>query len=291
MSLDSNESRLLPGDGTVKPITNASAALVDAHVHFYPEFTATTFLYSAARNFAAAAQRCGVADYVGILCLTETASEHWFDELLTNARATGSLGEGWHLEELDKGQAVRASHAGAQVIIAPGQQIVTSEDVEVLSLCCATRVGDRLPLVETITAVEALDAITVLPWGFGKWWSTRGKIVRAAYLSNHDHLFLGDNSGRLRSTPRPTLFATAERMGGRVLPGTDPLPFVSEQTKPGIFGCVLRASFSRTTPIDDLRMHLKGGVEPQPYGRLESLFRFVNHQVRMQVRKRGHLGP
>jgi len=73
-----------------------------------------------------------------------------------------------------------------------------------------------------------------------------------------------------------------------VLPGTDPLPFKSEQTKAGRYGFLLDGAMDRDRPAAAIRDLLREQTaQPRAFGRLESLGRFLRNQVGMQIRKRG----
>jgi hypothetical protein len=76
-----------------------------------------------------------------------------------------------------------------------------------------------------VRAVQDSGALTVLPWGFGKWWGERGRRVeRLVNELGANAVFLGDNGSRPQALGRPRLIETGERQGFRVLPGTDPFP-------------------------------------------------------------------
>jgi hypothetical protein len=143
-----------------------------------------------------------------------------------------------------------------------------------------------------VAAVRAEGGFAVLPWGFGKWTGRRGRVV-ADYLRGADRrVALGDNGGRLGLAPRPRLFDDAVRAGRVVLPGSDPLPFASQTTNAGRYGCVLEGDLDAAAPARDL-IDLLVRLETQPctYGRLESLSGFLGSQLRMQWRKRRRARP
>ncbi|MFQ5467434.1 MAG: hypothetical protein ACE5DS_04790, partial [Kiloniellaceae bacterium] len=140
----------------------------------------------------------------------------------------------------------------------------------------------------TLKDVLASEALAVVPWGFGKWWFGRGRLLGAA-LDGFDpgRVFLGDNSGRPRGLLRPALFAHGRALGLRILPGTDPLPFSHEAGKAGGFGFVLEGSLDMERPAASIRARARAlAAQPRTYGRLETWGRFARHQVAMQMRKR-----
>jgi hypothetical protein len=135
--------------------------------------------------------------------------------------------------------------------------------------------------------VKECGAVPVIPWGFGKWMGTRGKIVRDLLeLARKTDIFLGDNGGRPAFLPRPVHFNSAESLGIRILPGSDPLPFSSEYWRPGSFGFLVEGAMNHEHPGKDLGyILLDPNTLPKPYGKLENPYRFFRNQIAMQIRK------
>ena len=160
-----------------------------------------------------------------------------------------------------------------------------------LALATTAHLPDGESIRKTLAAVAELDGISVLPWGFGKWTASRGRIL-TELLSEHGHFefFLGDNSGRLRAAPEPGVFSYARERGIKVLPGTDPLPFRSQQDRAGSYGFWVSGSVSYETPASDLK-RLLYQTDLHAYGRGEGLVRFGINQVAMQVVKRVRRRP
>ena len=260
---------------------------VDAHVHLHPLFDLAGFVTSAARNVATAARSLGVAeeDAIGVLLLSEGANEAAFARLGSAA----DLGApAWTVDATREPESLRVREGGRlRMIVVAGRQIVTREGVEVLSLLCGENVADGMPLDDTIEVVRLGDGIPVLPWGFGKWTMRRGALVAAVLRSRPRDVFLGDNGGRLGAAPEPRLFAEARARGVWVLPGSDPLPFRSEQSRAGAFGFLADLRLDAERPAEALRGWLRTLREQPPrYGTLETLGRFCRNQARMQWRKR-----
>jgi hypothetical protein len=265
----------------------AGSVLADAHVHFYPCFDRGAFLGRAARNFARAAARLGRDDATGVLLFTEGANERFFRALRDRAGQTPE--GGWSFRRTEEEESLLAIENGVvRMILVAGRQIVAAEDLEVLALGSDDDFPDRRPIAETVEHVQARGALPVVPWGFGKWWFRRGKIL-GELLESQDpsRFFLGDNRARPRGTPRPRLFARAAARGIRVLPGTDPLPFPQEEGLAGSYGFALDGTLDVDRPAADLKARLRdGGTAVRPYGRGEGIVPFVRNQVAMQKRKR-----
>jgi hypothetical protein len=157
----------------------------------------------------------------------------------------------------------------------------------VLALATDSHLGDGLPLFDTLGWANERGAITVLPWGFGKWSFGRGELVRQALSRlGRDHLFLGDSAARPERSTRPRLFSEAEEKRIHILPGTDPLPFPSHTTRAGSYGFALPGTLDEAAPARSLRQLVAGLLrQPRSYGRREGLLGFLYAQARMNARK------
>ncbi|MGH7629351.1 MAG: hypothetical protein ACREOF_08160 [Gemmatimonadales bacterium] len=260
--------------------------LVDSHVHFHRCFDPTRFLSAALANLRAAAAESGVPGPVaGFLMLTESAGESAFRRFQAGALVPD---QPWKLRPTGEERSLVAGSDTPDVVtLVAGRQIVTRDRLEVLALGTLDELPDGLPFGETVARVKKSGAVAVIPWGFGKWWFRRGRLVGELVRTKGDTLFLGDNGGRLRYAPRPRLFADAARHGVYVLPGSDPLPFPSQNTRAGSFGCFIEGPLNDDRPAESL-LALLGELTHQPraFGRAEGLTRFAVSQIRMQLRKR-----
>jgi hypothetical protein len=265
--------------------------LVDSHVHIHACYELDVMLDAAARNFHGAAlpsePSATRGNPIGCLALTETARDHAYAALA--GRAPGPFPRRWSVRATDDEAAVVCvSPAGDEIIVIAGSQIVTAERLEVLALATTRRYPDGRSLPATLEALAADRVPAVIPWGFGKWWLKRGRLL-ANLLDDSDTraFFLGDNGGRPALTPRPRLFKEAESRGFRILPGTDLFPYKSQQRKAGSYGFVLDGWKVDTHPAAQLRMHLQRlETSPPIYGSRVSAFEFAWLQVAMNVRNR-----
>lgn len=261
------------------------AFLVDAHVHCHPGIPFATFLDHAARNFAAGGAGYGAPPAAAWLLFTESAADHAFAALA----AETSVGA-WRLRPTDEPVSLIAEGGAAfPVVIVAGRQIVTGEGLEVLALGAAGPFADGLDIDAAIAAVRRADGLVVVPWGFGKWWGARGRIIdRLVAAAEPGTLFLGDNGGRL-GVGSPPAFAAARARQIVVLPGSDPLPLAAEAAvAAGRYGFVLEGSIDPDRPFADLKRQLLSLREqPASFGRLQPVLPFVQRQIAMQLRKRG----
>jgi hypothetical protein len=266
-----------------------SAVLVDAHVHFYPCFDRDLFLASALAHFRRGARELGLPESTpGCLLLSEGRRERWFERMAGEAQ--GIPRGAWAFELGAEPEVLVARKRGApldRVFLVAGRQIVTREGIEVLALATGDLLGDGLPLFDTLGWADERGAITVLPWGFGKWALGRGQLVRQALSRlGGDHVFLGDSATRPELGLTPRLFAEAEEKRVHILPGTDPLPFPSHATRAGSYGFALPGTLDEAAPARSLKQLVHQQLrQPRAYGRRAGLWSFLYTQVRMQAKK------
>jgi hypothetical protein len=264
--------------------------LADAHVHVYECFDPETVLDAAHRNFSIQAARlAGPRECLGVLFLSEATGDHWFRRCRQTAEANPDPCR-WSLRTTAEPLSLIAEASnGRRLILVAGHQLVTAERLEVLALVTSERPPDGLTLADAVAETRARDGVPVIPWGAGKWLGRRGQLLHR-FLDQHRvnrDLFLGDNSGRPWIWGRPRHFRLADRLGIRVLPGSDALPFPSQACRAGGFGFWGLRQPSLDRPAEDLKRTLRDPeFQPRPYGALETPSRFIRHQLAMQLRKR-----
>jgi len=260
--------------------------ICDAHVHIYDCFNLDDFLDSAWSNIHLHAQsQCIQNDICAVLLLTETHKDHWFLKLINHE----SPAVRWSFHKTSEPASLLARDStGHKIYIISGRQIVTAENLEVLALATASELPDGKPVSSVVEWAIRNNAIPVIPWGFGKWWGNRGKILSSLLNSfPAEVLFLGDNSGRPWILGRPDHFKVAETEQRRILPGSDPLPFPSEAWRPGSVGFYFSGVFDANTPAKCLHDYLADpNTKIGTYMHCERLIPFIRNQAAMQIRKR-----
>ena len=258
---------------------------IDSHVHIHDCFHLPSFFDAALANFkkfSLKIQSVGEKTYY-FLFLSESAGKNYyqkFSHLADKGRTlSGQYGLDWSFQTVSQRGALRASRSDNQnVFLLAGRQIVTSEKLEVLALLTTSLIKDNQSLFRTVQAVQDSGGIVVLPWGVGKWLGKRGRILKKFVKENDELIFLGDNSGRPVFWPRPKLFSLIESKGGKVLPGSDPLPFPNEIFRVASFG--FSTNFN---PSSDLVLDLKKCLTDtsnsiSAYGSPEKFVRFFKNQ-------------
>lgn len=269
--------------------------LVDAHVHIYDCFDLEKFFDAAYANFKSAAEQLSHgSDLTGILLLAETSKDDWFQRLADYADGN-ELPEGkdtgnWNFRRADEAHSLLAESGDSKnLILIAGRQIVAREGLEILALFTTERFEDGAPIEKLIDDIIDKDAVPVIPWGVGKWFGNRGKVVKKIIENHNNALFyLGDNGNRPVFWPQPKLFRQAGQRGIQVLPGSDPLPFVSESVRAGSYGFVMQTQIDFKESAMLIKQMLIDGANNalRVFGRLEKSHRFLLNQLRTQVRKR-----
>jgi len=128
----------------------------------------------------------------------------------------------------------------------------------------------------------------MIPWGVGKWWGRRGRLVTNMIIAERgsSDIMLADNGGRPWCWARVPQFEMAKEQGMRIVAGTDPLPLKGEETRVGRYG--FRIQFDRAEDqsiADAFRGALENPSIPiQILGKRMGLRRFVSSQFRLRLR-------
>ena len=261
--------------------------LFDGHVHLHPRFDLAEGLRSALGNFRRVQDSMNTPDQC-VLCLSITETNGSRDlERLRGALERGRLPQ-WGCHSTQDGSLWLEYTDGPEVLVLPGRQVATAERLEILALACTADVPDGLPLAEALDHALAADAIAVIPWGFGKWFAARGRVVsKSLRRAQRRTVFLGDNGGRLAITPPPRLFEWAHHHDILILAGSDPLPLARQERRIASYGSFLPGEVDVSTPMADIKRLIRNlEAQPDTFGRRTALPFFVANQVAMQIRKR-----
>lgn len=261
--------------------------IADSHVHFHKCFSEEKFFDNCINNILQASHN---SEANGIIFLAQGNHEDSFNFLrqkkiikcLINPKINYIVSETQDNSAIE----LRWIERGITILIIPGFQIVTKENLELLSLGTMIRHSDGSPIEETISNVFNTGGIPVLPWGFGKWYGKRGEIVNEIIEKNIQNLFLGDNGGRTNLLPYPPQFKNAIRKKIKILPGSDPLPFPQEMIRPLSYGFKFTAEINNSSPWTEIKKKLLDqSFKVDTYGGLTNPFKFLKTQLTLQLKK------
>jgi hypothetical protein len=260
---------------------------LDSHVHIHDLADVPGLLETALLAFRKASGAQAARPFSGILVLTEPQSRPTFAAL--QQRISGKAGSGtgiWTLAATGEEISLRATRQGGDsLFLLSGQQIVTGENLEVLSLLAPPVVPDGLDLAETVGEVLRLGGLPVLPWGVGKWLGRRGQIVsRFLAESRETPIFLGDNGGRPSFWTSVPQFRQAKSRGITILRGSDPLRCSHGRRGAGSYGTLLTCPWDAARPGQSLRDALTdGNTMFGEFGRLEQPWHFLKDQIALRI--------
>jgi hypothetical protein len=269
---------------------NSGSGLValDSHVHFHDLADVPGLLESARLAFRKAiGEQAAARSFSGMLVLTEPRSRPVFAALRQKSSDGAGIGNGpWTLAATAETISLRATHDdGDTLFLLSGQQIVSREKLEVLSLLAQPMVSDGLALAETVSEVRRLGGLPVLPWGVGKWLGRRGEIVSRFLAENRESpIFLGDNGGRPSFWTSVPQFRQAKSRGIAILRGSDPLRCSHGRRGAGSFGNMLTCACDAARPGKSLRAALTAGnASFGEFGELEQPWYFLKDQLALRI--------
>ncbi len=267
-------------------------AVVDGHVHIHSCYDVDDFFDNAYRNFSETVAVGAEESRAYFLLMTECDGDDFFGALRHIANPNPGTGRfrlrRWSVETTDEEESIVASNDGRRLFIIAGRQVACREGLEVLLLGTTGRFQDGRAIREVLDEAGSLGVPHVIPWGAGKWFFGRGKLLSQLLREHRAPLFfLGDEGGRPAFWPYPRHFMEAGRLGVRDLPGTDPLPFAHDVDKVGRVGFRAKMNLDEKRPVRSLFQVLgDGNTAIERFARLEPFTRFVRNQVAMQLRKR-----
>lgn len=239
--------------------------IIDTHIHIYPCYRLEQALGVFLDRFAGEP-----AATPPVACLAERFDCAFYHQI--REQKAGLSGFALTDEKDGRYLVLQRLADGQSMYLLPGRQVISSENIEVLALCCDTMLDDGLPAAEIIKAVLARESVPVVAWSPGKWFGARGKVVDnlLGHFSPGDFL-LGDTSLRPLGWAEPLLMRKAEKLGYRIVHGSDPLPFAGEELRFGYYASRIENGAENQAP-DILLRSLPGNskISITPIGRRSS---------------------
>lgn len=255
-----------------------ATVFLDAHVHVHSCFDRDRFLQACYRNLTSeSSTRSNTAH--GMIVLTETRAANVFESWAHSGR------EGrWRFHSTEEPFSLwaRPDDQPGGFFVIKGRQVRTREGLEALAMGTTAPISDGLGFDESLRRACEAALLVAIPWGFGKWWFRRGRIVRQGVSGRS--VLLADNGNRPGWLPKPALLKKQAERGKPALSGTDPLPFPSHEPRAGSFGSVLQLPFDEARPFSSVTEAVLARAATRPFGRRRGTLPFLADQVRLQVR-------
>ncbi len=224
-----------------------------------------------------------------VLFLCETEGQRAFDGLRRNAGSAVEARDDGHWTVASTSEIVSLVFNDKQarpIIVVRGQQIITSENLEVLAIGSENSISNGLSLGNTLDEARSANCQIILPWGVGKWFGARGKLVDGVIERlDYPGLHIGDNAGRPWFWPVPR-FRRAHSRGIKVLCGSDPLPFDGDECRMGEYVSVFDGAIDLETPWNSIVNLLDDAdVIPETSGTLMGVRDFAMSQISLRTRR------
>jgi hypothetical protein len=267
---------------------------IDGHVHLYPNFDIALAIKTGLYNMKSAyGEEAGSKEIVHIWLLTERNDCNFFRQIRKSSVLL--IDNDMKIEAATDSQSlqVRNKKAAAPMLyILPGSQIVSRDGLEVCALTIDAVIPDRRDSTEEIIdQVIAGSGIPALNWAPGKWFFSRGKIVRRIIETNRTKsLLIGDTSMRPAFWPTPGLMKRAREYGYKIIAGSDPLPFHGEEANIGTYGFKLEGYFDPEKPTESVRtLLLNPQTKVELFGRRSDSLKFIKRQYKIMGEKKNRL--
>ncbi|MBW2328241.1 MAG: hypothetical protein JRF04_01215 [Deltaproteobacteria bacterium] len=266
---------------------------IDGHVHIHPAFDLDQMLDAAWDNFFQAAKRL-LGDALScsfVLLLAEGGKNDLFSTLVARAGERNSSGKSnWEFRLTEEANSVLAIQGEKTIVLIAGRQLISRENIELLSLFCPHVFDDNTySLGELAERVVDEGGLPLLTWGVGKWFGRRGRVVQDFLAHPPVPAFLvGDNGNRPRFWPYPSLLDQAEKQGILSLAGSDPLPLAAHALRAGSCGGWIKdVDLDSKKPANGLKEILSSEeVKVLAFGQGPGLLQFTCDQVQVNVQKR-----
>jgi hypothetical protein len=249
-------------------MSGKARVFVDGHVHIYPNYDLTKVLQNGINNLNFSAKKLLLLNskegenysgcHIAIWLLTERFDCNFFEEVKNAPSKFGN--DNFRFLSGNEKETIIVEQAGKPILcILSGRQIVTREGLEVLSLISTLFLKDREKTIDdVIQNIVASGGLAALNWAPGKWFFSRGKVVRRIIEEYFpESLFICDTSLRNTLWPLPKLMVDAQKRSFKVIAGSDPLPFYNEEKYIGSYGFCVVGDFNINYPAESIRLLLK----------------------------------
>ncbi len=267
---------------------NTCNILVDSHVHLYDNFDPDSFIESISRNFRKFGKlgEHEFNDSIKMIFLTEAKDNDFFSRMEDNSLPLKNIDI--HSENTgEKGSILLKENGNDLFYIIRGRQIITEENIEILSVGNGPTIKDGLLAAEVIDRIRENGQLAILAWGVGKWLFGRGKVVKDILNTlEYPLLMIGDNSARPSLWVKPLIYRKGDKLGIPVIAGSDPLPLDGEDEKAGSYFFMVKGSFDPKKPLGSIKKILTSDIKQiKNMGKRDSVFTFLKRQSKIMLKK------
>jgi len=261
-------------------MSNQTTLLIDGHIHIYSHYDLEFAINRGINNLQNSAKKIAkTGKVIPIWLLTERYDCNFFDSYAGLKLKNFKIVPGAEKETL-----IVEKNGEPLLYIFAGRQLVTAENLEVLSLMTTLFLKDRQKsITEVIDHVIDSGGVPAINWAPGKWFLSRGKVVKQA-IKNYspENLLIGDTSLRTTIWLLPKLMAKAKNDGFKIIAGSDPLPFDNEEKQVGLYGFSITGKFDEAKPAESLRkLLLDKQTQINLIGKRNDLFTFGRRQFKI----------
>lgn len=266
--------------------------VVDSHVHYYECFHLAHFLGAVHSELCKPAIMAKDDDsHHRIMVVLDVANVSCFDMLRRAVLCSPEAD--WRVQETKEAfsfsMLIPLSGRGVcRVSVVRGYQAATVERLEVLALGTDARLREGVTLEETVRCAMDVGAIPIIPWGMGKWWWVRARMLKDMMQSELGaSICLGDTSHRPLGFPQPRAFAVAEARGIPIIPGSDPFPLPSDAGRVGRYGFTVAGVMDSEYPGSSLKALLNArDSDLTTFGTRTNLVGSLRNQIKLRLRGR-----
>ncbi len=265
--------------------------ILDTHVHIYPCYNLLSALSAAFINLNHLQSSIRKSlplstdeQILKVLCLTERSDCNFYDSLYQGKINLSQLG--YRVRQSEEALGIYIDTAeGDTLLLISGKQITTSERLEILGLFLGSKIEDGVSIFEALRQIRELGGQAVVNWSPGKWFFSRGRVIKELILQNSENDFLlGDIGLRPKIWCEPFLMQTGRKKGFRLIAGSDPLPFPGEEKYIGSYATALQANIDARRPVSSIQQALhKASFLSPPLGSRSSLTNTLSRLQKNQL--------
>ncbi len=238
-------------------------ALIDTHVHIYPEYDPSLVFNAFRDNVIRSKSSCGV------MMLTERSGTNMFE--------TWTLGKnlppGTDVVVSDETSILLKNKGAPDVVVVSGRQIECRERVEILALGTTHIFENGIPVSEAVREALCVNCLPVLAWGLGKWMFKRSRIVRKILDEfSPDQIVIGDTSLRPSFLPAPAIMKKAAAAKYKIVAGSDPLPGSDEAMRVGQYAEFWNGKLDTQKPLTEQIMAVLASGNTVRFGKMAGPF-------------------